>query len=104
MSRDSTAIVGRESPAPKPAPTARTKRRRGRPRKGERQPKEARRLQRQASMRLEEMLKDLPKVCDLGVKRNAKGHQESWTRLQTAPGRDRRRDSGQLSAHLGVGA
>ena len=47
VSRDSTAIVGRESPAPKPAPTARTKRRRGRPRKGERQPKEARRLQRQ---------------------------------------------------------
>ena len=38
-----------------------------------------RRLQRQASMRLEEMLEDLPKVCDIGVKRNAKGHQESWT-------------------------
>ena len=37
------------------------------------------RLQRQASMTLEEMLEDLPKVCDIGVKRNAKGHQESWT-------------------------
>ena len=24
-------------------------------------------------------LEDLPKVCDIGVKRNAKGHQESWT-------------------------
>ena len=30
-------------------------------------------------MTLEEMLEDLPKVCDIGVKRNAKGHQESWT-------------------------
>ena len=25
------------------------------------------------------MLEDLPKVCDTGVKRNAKGYQESWT-------------------------
>ena len=63
VSRDSTAIGGRESPAPKPAPTARPKRR----------------LERQASMTLDEMLEDLPKVCDIGVKRNAKGHQESWT-------------------------
>ena len=30
-------------------------------------------------MTLEQMLEDLPKVCDIGVKRNAKGHQESWT-------------------------
>ena len=35
VSRDSTAIPGRESPAPKPAATARPKRRRGRPRKDE---------------------------------------------------------------------
>ena len=79
VSRDSTAIPGRESPAPKPAATARPKRRRGRPRKNEPRPKEPRRLERQASMTLEEMLKDLPKVCDTGVKRNAKGYQESWT-------------------------
>ena len=79
VSRDSTAIPGRESPAPKPAPTARPKRRRGRPRKDELRPKEPRRLERQASMTLEQMLEDLPKVCDIGVKRNAKGHQESWT-------------------------
>ena len=79
VSRDSTAIPGRESPAPKPAPTARPKRRRGRPRKNERRAKEPRRLERQASMTLEQMLEDLPKVCDIGVKRNAKGHQESWT-------------------------
>ena len=79
VSRDSTAIGGRESPAPKPAPTARPKRRRGRPRKNEPRAKEPRRLERQASMTLEQMLEDLPKVCDIGVKRNAKGHQESWT-------------------------
>ena len=46
VSRDSTAIPGRESPAPKPAPTARPKRRRGRPRKNERRAKEPRRLER----------------------------------------------------------
>ena len=79
VSRDSTAIPGRESPAPKPAPTARPKRRRGRPRKDELRAKELRRLERQASMTLEQMLEDLPKVCDIGVKRNAKGHQERWT-------------------------
>ena len=57
----------------------RPKRRRGRPRKNEPRSKEPRRLERQASMTLEQMLEDLPKVCDIGVKRNAKGHQESWT-------------------------
>ena len=40
VSRDSTAIPGRESPAPKRAPTGKRKRRRGRPRKGEQRPKE----------------------------------------------------------------
>ena len=104
LSRDSTAIAGRESPAPKRAPTGKRKRRRGRPRKGEQRPKEPRCLERQASMTLEEMLKDLPKVCDIGIKRNAKGASGELDRLQTAPGRDRRRDSGQLPAHLGVGA
>ncbi len=46
VSRDSTAIPGRESPAPKPAPTAKPKRRRGRPRKDELRAKEPRRLER----------------------------------------------------------
>ena len=48
VSRDSTAIGGRESPAPKPAPTAKPKRRRGRPRQDELRAKEPRRLERQA--------------------------------------------------------
>lgn len=83
IARDSTAIEGHERPrqakqpdppAPKPAP-----RKRGRPRKGcEPAPKPASRLERQAEMTLSQMLADLPRRCDIGVKRNAKGYQETW--------------------------
>ena len=72
ISRDSTAIEGRERPVPKP------KRQRGRPRKGLEQAKEPRRLERQSTMTLPQMLADLPRDCDLGVKRDAKGYQTSW--------------------------
>ena len=79
LSRDSTAIEGREKPTPKPKLAAKPKRKRGRPRKGEqRPPKEPRRLERQQEMSLPEMLDDLPGECDIGVKRNAKGHQGFW--------------------------
>ena len=79
LSRDSTAIEGREKPTPKPPQPAKPKRKRGRPRKGEqRPPKEPRRLQRQAQMTLAQMIEDLPRACDVGTKRNAKGHQVSW--------------------------
>ena len=83
IARDSTAIEGHEKPgraekpkpsAPKPAP-----RKRGRPRKGEEPaPKPKTRLERQAGMTLSQMLADLPRPCDVGCKRNAKGHQETW--------------------------
>ena len=76
VSRDSTAIKGREKPTPKLP--AKPKRGRGRPRRGERRPKQHRRLQRQPQMTLPQMLEDLPRACDVGVKRNAKGYQESW--------------------------
>ena len=84
VSRDSTAILGREKPAPKSHQAATPKRRRGRPRKGEqRLDKAPRRLARQSTcqsnMILPEMLADLPCTCDVGVKRDAKGHQESWS-------------------------
>ena len=79
VSRDSTAIAGRERPALKPAAKAKRKRGRGRPPKGEQRRKEPRRLERQTLMTLKEMLEDLPKECDIGVKRNGKGHQERWT-------------------------
>ena len=83
IARDSTAIEGHEKPgradepkatAPKPAP-----RKRGRPRKGEEPAaKPQTRLERQADMTLSQMLADLPRPCDVGCKRNAKGHQETW--------------------------
>ena len=44
-----------------------------RPRKGEEQAKEPSRLERQLTMSLPQMLADLPRACDVGTKRNAKG-------------------------------
>jgi len=81
ISRDSTAIEAREKPAKpdRPAPAAQPKRQRGRPRKGEVRPTEPpRRIERQLGMTLAAMLGELPRHCDVGVKCNAKGHQESW--------------------------
>ena len=81
IARDATAIEAREMPVrPKqPAPVT-AKRKRGRPKKGEVvAKKEPRRLERQATMSLSEMLADLPTVCSVGSKRNAKGHTTSWT-------------------------
>ena len=79
ISRDSTAIEAREKPAAKPEQPAAVKHRRGRPRKDDvRPPAPVRRIERQGGMSLAEMLADLPRHCDVGAKRNAKGHQESW--------------------------
>ena len=80
ISRDATAIEVREKPAKAEASKqVKPKRRRGRPRKGEAvEKKEPRRLERQAGMTLPEMLADLPSACDIGTKRNAKGHTTSW--------------------------
>jgi hypothetical protein len=81
ISRDATAIEAREKPvkAPEaPASTAKPQLR-GRPKKGEAAAKkEPRRLERQTSMTLAEMLADLPTACSVGAKRNAKGHTTSW--------------------------
>lgn len=84
-SRDSTAIEAREKPVLKdrtaeaPAKVKTPRRGRGRPKKGdEPTPKEPRRIERQGTMSLEEMLKDLPKTCDIGTKKNSKGHVEHW--------------------------
>ncbi len=43
-----------------------------------RPPEPPRRIERQLGMTLAAMLAELPRNCDVGVKRNAKGHQESW--------------------------
>ena len=78
LSRDSTAIEAREKPVKSAAP-APSKRKRGRPKKGEVvAKKEPRRIERQAAMSLAEMLADLPTHCAVGTKRNAKGHTISW--------------------------
>jgi hypothetical protein len=79
ISRDATAIQGREKPAarvrpPKPAP-----RKKGRPRRGEvREPKPETRLQRQVGQAAAEALAELPRHCDVGTKKNSKGYKESW--------------------------
>ena len=77
ISRDSTAIQGRERPAAKePAPA---KRKPERARKGEEARRKERRVVRQLGMSLQEMEEDLPKECNRGVKRNAKGYKQSWS-------------------------
>jgi len=81
VSRDATAIEGYERPAPKPAPSPRPSPpcKRGRPRNGEvRAPVPPKRLDLQPGRSLAENLADLPRVCNIGCKRNSKGHQETW--------------------------
>jgi transposase len=84
-SRDSTAIEAREKPIVKEkeldaqADVQKLQRRRGRPKKGEEPPpKKPTRIERQKTMSLEKMLKDLPQTCDIGTKKNSKGHAEYW--------------------------
>jgi hypothetical protein len=79
ISRDSTAIKGREKPVKKARKQKAAARKRGRPAKGEqRQPKEQKRLERQQALSAEEALKELPVVCDVGTKKNSKGFKTSW--------------------------
>ena len=81
ISRDSTAIEAREKPATsdKPAPQPKLSRKRGRPRKEEIRPAPPpSRIERQRGMTLAAMLADLPRACDVGAKRNAKGFKETW--------------------------
>jgi len=79
IARDSTAIEGREKPISKPKADKQPPKKRGRRRKGEPVPiPEPTRIERQKKMTLAAMLAELPKPCDVGNKRNANGHQESW--------------------------
>ena len=77
ISRDATAIEAREKPVKVEA--ARRCRRKRPPQKGEPGYETVRRLVRQQSMTLIEMLADLPKHCAVGIKPNAKGHKTAWT-------------------------
>jgi hypothetical protein len=81
ISRDSTAIVGRERPAKKEKKEKPVKkpRKRGPPAKGEiREPAEPKRLDVQRSQPAQEAIALLSKVCDRGIKKNAKGYTETW--------------------------
>jgi len=78
ISRDSTAIEAREKAYKKETPPKINKKR-GRPKKGEeRLPPPPSRLEQQLQKPVKEMLADLPKTCDIGTKRNSRGHQQSW--------------------------
>ena len=80
ISRDAMAIEVRDKPvrSEKPEPV-RLKRKRGRPRTGEVvEPKAPRRIEVQTGQTLPHMLADLPIVCSLGSRRNAKGHSTRW--------------------------
>lgn len=79
VSRDSTAIDGREKPVKKTPKPKTAPRKRGRPAKGEeREPKEQTRLERQREQSAWEALEELPAFCDVGTKKNSKGFKETW--------------------------
>lgn len=80
ISRDSTAIEGREKAAKKAKQEkAKKPKKRGRPGKGEvREAVEEKRLERQSKQTAEEAMKELPVVCDVGTKKNSKGYKETW--------------------------
>ena len=79
ISRDSTAIEGREKPVKKPPKQKRCPKKTGRRAKGEHSdPIEVKRLARQLGQSAEQALKELPVGCDVGTKRNSKGYKVSW--------------------------
>ena len=90
VSRDATAIDAREKPVKAPPVPVTPKRKRGRPKKGEATlKKEPRRLERQTSMTLAEMLADLPTACTTGTKRTVyhpRAIRPSGARLAAGPG------------------
>lgn len=84
ISRDATAIEAREKPQPTPKPQAevkpaaeKTKRTRRKPDEPK-PPEQMKRIERQKTMTAEQMLADLPKLCDVGTKTNSKGKKCSW--------------------------
>jgi hypothetical protein len=78
VSRDATAIEGRETPVKK-VKQAKAPRKKGRPAKGaQREPTEPKRLDVQRRQSAHEAIALLPTACDRGVKQNAKGYTETW--------------------------
>jgi hypothetical protein len=79
ISRDATAIKGREKPVAKPRPEKPAPRKKGRLRRGEvRAPKPETRLERQCRQTAPEALAELPAHCAVGTKKNSQGYKETW--------------------------
>jgi len=81
VSRDSTAINGNEKPVKmkkEEKPEAREPKKKGRPKKGEVRKKEEKRLDRQVRQTAAAAIGELPTVCNVGTKKNAKGYKETW--------------------------
>jgi transposase len=77
---DSTAIEAREKTKPQQKNDVKKEhRKKGRPQRGtEKSEKEFTRIEKQLTMTLEEMLDDLPKVCNKGSKKDSKGNITHW--------------------------
>lgn len=80
ISRDSTAIEGREKPVlKKKAVVEQPKKRRGRPKKGEAKAQPVvKRLDLQPHRSLKDNLAELPQHCGIGMKLDSKGHKKTW--------------------------
>jgi len=79
ISRDATAIRGREKPTPKVRPPKPAPRKKGPLRRGEvRAPKPETRLERQCRQSVAAALAELPVHCDVGAKKNSKGYKQAW--------------------------
>jgi hypothetical protein len=79
ISRDATAIRGREKPTARVRLSKPPPRKKGRLRRGEvREPKPETRLERQCRQSAAEALAELPVHCDVGAKKNSKGHKQAW--------------------------
>jgi hypothetical protein len=78
VSRDATALQGRETPVKK-VQQPQTPRKKGRPAKGAPQePPDPKRLDGQRRQSAQDAIALLPTACDRGVKHNAKGSTETW--------------------------
>ncbi len=79
ISRDSTAIDGREKIVRKAVKQECAPKKRGRPKKSEkREPAQENRLDRQCRQSAAEAFAELPTACDGGVKKDSKGFRKSW--------------------------
>src|SRR5664279_4641350 len=80
ISRDATAIVGNKKSAKKREKQKELKAaaKKGRPKKGQERQKEEKRIDRQVGQSYEEAIKELPRLCDIGCKKNSQGYKESW--------------------------